>query len=97
MIIFLFHIEIEGKGRGIIGVPNGMLAPLSNYWGGGGGGGGAVPPPFFLRLCRCKIKNQHNVIMYWSNLPLCMIQISFNSIAFAFEQGPTIKFYFHGL
>ena len=42
---FLFHIKIEGKGGWIIGWrgggeggPNGMLAPLSNYWG-------AWPPP----------------------------------------------------
>ena len=42
MIVFLFHIEIEGKGGWIIGGPKGKLAPLSNYWRGGGGGGGKV-------------------------------------------------------
>ena len=31
---FLFHIEIEGKGGGLLGGPKGMLAPFSNYWGG---------------------------------------------------------------
>ena len=34
--IYLFHIEIEGKGGWIIGGPRGMLpppSPLSNYLG----------------------------------------------------------------
>ena len=42
---FLFHIEIEGKGRWIIGGgPKGILAP-SQIIGGGGGGLAPLAPP----------------------------------------------------
>ena len=37
--VFLFHIEIKGKGGWIIGGGEQMVfcpPPLSNYWGGGG-------------------------------------------------------------
>ena len=43
MIFFLFHIEIEGKCRWIIGGGQRVCwPPLSNYWG--------AWPPLFLRL-----------------------------------------------
>ena len=40
MIFFLFHIEIEGKGGGLLEGSKGMLVPPSQIIGGRGGGGG---------------------------------------------------------
>ena len=42
---FLFHIEIEGKGRWIIGGPKGYVAPPPKLLGGGGGLAGPPPLP----------------------------------------------------
>ena len=45
MILFLFHIEIEGKCGWIIGGPKGMLAPSQIIEGGGGA---PAPTPMYV-------------------------------------------------
>ena len=59
--IFLFHIEIEGKGGWIIGRggAKGMLAPLSNYWGAC-----PLPPPPGLPL---PTPMHYNIMMFLSS------------------------------
>ena len=68
---FLFHIEIEGKCRWIIGGGGGggggqkVCWPPSQVIGGGGLAPLLPPPPFFLRLCRSTLflRNKVNLVL----------------------------------